>query len=324
MENPEKGFVIGGRFVPWGTTLEEACRLLGAQAGQGGYSPHDIQLPCASIYGFPALSACLTAPAAHRPIISAAFELAPAVGGLPMPDPEYWMPQLSERLGPPARVNRSEIPSYADPAGCVPFYAGWDLADTGVGLSVYGGLRKVDGGESAGTLWLSWSEQRAAQPYLEEWRARVARLATMAEQASQLQRFVLDLPQHAYGLAPPFTPQALAARQARICLYQPNLLDTPAPIAAQLKPNGFALWNSEMHGIWCASTRHDSVTFKLGQPVQAAWIELQPAKGPGCSGLEIEGWTVYAGYGSRAVREAAQMLGRFSGVSVKQQGGYDC
>jgi hypothetical protein len=324
MENPEKGFVIGERFVPWGTTLEEACRLLGAPAGQGGYSPHDIQLPCASVYGFPAVSACLTAPAANRPIISAAFELAPAIGAPPMPDPEYWMPQLLERLGPPARVNRSEIPSYADPAGCVPFYAGWDLADTGVGLSVYGGLRQADGGESAGTLWLSWSEQRAAQPYLEEWRARVARLATMAEQTSQLQRFVLDLPQHAYGLAPPFTPQALAARQARICLYQPALLDTPAPIASQLKSNSFALWSSGMHGIWCASTRHDSVTFKLGQPVQVAWIELQPAKGPGYSGLEIEGWTVYAGPGSRAVREAAQMLGRFSGVSVKQQGGYDC
>jgi len=79
-----------------------------------------------------------------------------------------------------------------------------------------------------------------------------------------------------------------------------------------------------MHGIWCVSTRHDSVAFKLGQPVQVTWIELQPAKGPGYSALEIEGWTVYAGHGSRAVREAAQMLGSFSGVSVKQQGGYDC
>jgi hypothetical protein len=322
MLNLRKGFWIGEQFVPWGTTLAEACRLFHIQPGHGRHGAHEAGLRCASACGFAAVSAHLTAPAADRPVMGVAFELAPV--GPETPDPEFWAAPLSERLGTPASVSRSEIPTHADPAGCVPFYACWECPDAGVGLSVYGGLREADGGKSAGTLWLSWSEQRAAQPYLEEWRARVARLAAMAEQPAQLHRFVLDQPQNAYWLAGGITPQALAARQARICLYRPMLLETPDRIAAQLGAHDFALWSSEPHGIWCASTRYDSVMFELGKPVQAAWIDLQPAKGPGYSALELEGWAVHAGCGSTAIREAARRLGRFPGVTVKQEGGYDC
>jgi hypothetical protein len=325
MQNLEKGFMIGESFVPWGTTMEEACRLFGIRPGQGPYSSHDARLICANAYGFAAVCTHLTAPADDRPIMNIAFELAPAPAGTQPPDPEYWMAPLSEQLGKPTSVNRSDIPSYADPADCVPFYAGWEFLDTGVGLSVYGGLREVEGGKSAGTLWLSWNERRAAQPYLEEWRERVARIASIAEQPSQLQRFVLDLAQNAcYSLTGKRTPEALAARQARICLYRPSLLETPARIAAQLKPHDFALWSSEPHAIWCVSTRYDSMMFEIGQPARVVWIDLQPAKGSGYSALEFEGWTLYGSYGARAIREASQMLGRFPGVTVKQESGYDC
>ncbi|WP_434150058.1 hypothetical protein ACR2R6_00820 [Methylocaldum gracile subsp. desertum] len=322
MLNLQKGFGIGDQFVPWGATLEEACRQLGIQPGHGCHRAEEVRLLCASAYGFAAVNVHLEAPATDRPVTSVDFELAPA--GTGTPEPEIWAAPLSERLGPPDQVSRSEIPSYADPADCVPFYARWVRPETSVGLSIYGGLRKVDGGQSAGTLWLSWNEQLAAQPYIEEWRAPVARLTAMAERPSQLRTFVLDWPQNAYWLTGDATPQALAARQARISLYQPTLLDTPANIAAKLNPHSFALWSSESNGIWCASTLRDSVMFELGQPVQATWVDLQPAKGPGYAMLQLGVWSVYGRHGSRAIRDAAQMLAGFPGVTVKQEGGYDC
>jgi len=322
MQNLQKGFRIGEQFVSWGATLAEACRLLGIPPGHGCHRAEEARLPCASAYGFAAVSAHLEAPATDRPVMSADFELAP--DGTGTPEPERWAAPLSERLGPPDQVTRSEVPSYVDPADFVPFWARWESPEISVGLSIYGGLRKVDGGQSAGALSLSWSTQLAAQPYIEEWRTRVARLAAVAERPSRLQTFVLDQPQNAYGLTGNATPQALAAREARISLYQPALLDTPASIAAKLNPRSFAVWTSEPHGIWCASTRRDSVMFELGQPVQAVWVDLQPAKGPGSAMLELGAWTVYGRHGSPAIRDAAQMLAAFPGVTVKQQGGYDC
>lgn len=325
MHDLEKGFRIGDQFVSWGTTLAETCRLLGIEPGHGCYRAEEIRLICASAYGFAAVSAHLEAPAADRPVMDVGFELAPDGSG--MPKPERWAAPLSERLGSPEQVTRSEVPSYGNPGDSVTFWARWVSPEISVGLSIYGGLRKVDGGQSAGTLSLSWSAQLAARPYIEEWRTRVARLAAMAERPSQLRTFVLDWPQNAYWLTGRASPKALAARQARICVYQPALLDTPANIAAKLNPQSFALWSSDEHGIWCASTLRDSMMFKLGQPVQATWVDLQPAKGAGYAILELGrhgAWHVQARHGSRAIRDAAQMLAGFPGVTVKQERGYDC
>ncbi|BBA32747.1 hypothetical protein sS8_0782 [Methylocaldum marinum] len=254
-----------------------------------------------------------------------AFELAPAETGTP--EPETWAAPLSERLGPPDQMTRSEIPSYADPANSVPFWARWESPEISVGLSIFGGLRKVEGGQSAGILSLGWSTRLAAQPYMEEWRMHVARLSAMAERPSQLRTFVLDWPQNTYWLTGDASPEALAAREAQISLYQPALLDTPANIAAKLNPQSFALWNSNEHGIWCASTLRDSVMFEIGRPVQATWVELLPAKGAGYAMLQLGKhgfWYVQARHGSRAIRDAAEMLAAFPGVTVKQEGGYDC
>lgn len=325
MHDVQKGFRIGDQFVSWGTTLAEACRLLGIEPGHGCHRAEEARLPCASAYGFAAVSAHLDAPATDRPVMGVVFELAP--DGTGTPEPESWAAPLSECLGPPDQVTRSEIPSYVDPSNAVPFWARWESPEISIGLSIYGGLRRVDGGRSAGSLSLSWSTQLAAQPYIEEWRTRVAQLATMAERPSQLRTFVLDWPQSAYWLTGDATPEALAAREARISLYQPALLDTPASIAAKLNSRSFALWRSDEHGIWCASTLRDSIMFELGQPVQVTWIDLQPAKGAGLARLELGKygvWHVEAPHRSPTIRDAAQMLAGFPGVTVKQQGGYDC
>lgn len=323
MRDLPKGFWIGERFVPWGTTLAEACRLLGVQPGEGCDIDSEAWMRCTSAYGFGAVSAQVRAPKADRPVTSVDFELASA--GTRTPDPEYWAGPLSERFGAPAELSRTEIPDSGDPADCVAYYAHWDLADSGVGLSVYGGLREAAGGRSAGTLWLSWSELLAADPYLEEWRGRVARLAALAEQPSELRTFVLEWRQNAQWLPTDATPAAaLARRRARICLYSPTLLDTPDKIAARLTPKGFAVWRNEPEGFWCVSTRYDSMMFPLGQPVPVTRIELQPAKGGGYSELEIDCWRVQGRCGSPAIREAAEILGRIPGVTLKQETGYDC
>jgi hypothetical protein len=158
---PQAGFPIDGRVLPWGTTLDAACRLLGVAPGHRRHIASEALLPCSAVFGFPAISALLSAPAPELPVLSVAYEL--ASGGEIRPDPEPWAATLTQQLGTPSQLARSEIPDYADPADCVPFYANWNLGDTGVGLSIYGALRTVEDGRSAGTLWLSWSEALAAR-----------------------------------------------------------------------------------------------------------------------------------------------------------------
>ncbi|CAI8826157.1 hypothetical protein [Methylocaldum szegediense] len=324
MHDVQKGFRIGDQFVSWGTTLAEACRLLGIEPD---HKRGKASLPCANTYGFAVVSAELDAPATDRPVMTVTFELAPYRTGTP--EPEIWATPLSERLGPPDKVSRSEISSDIPPGNAVQFNAHWTSSETDIGLSVYGGLRKVDDGFSVGRLSLSWSTRLAARPYIDEWRARVKRLVTIAERLSALWTFKLDWPHSGYWMFRGHSPEALAEREARISLYEPELLDTPASIAAKLDPQSFAIWRSDDHGIWGASTLWDSVMVEFGQPTKVTWVEIKPAKGGGWAELQVgpkgDGpWHVQSHHGSPAIRNAAQMLAKFPGVRLEQQEGYDC
>lgn len=317
-----QGFRVDGTQVPWGIGLSDAVRLLGAAPRDGRPV---VQFPCRDVAGLAVLSGELTAPALNRPVLGASFELAPVMQALWRPN--YWHGTLAAALGEPLEAIRSEVPPHADASGCVIFYARWDGDHCGIGLSIYGARRAVLGGRSVGTLWLRWSEAKAAEPFIKDWQTRSAWLDGCAGRLFKLDRFAVDEklhPMSSGGYFPVELPADVAQRRASgLVLHYPKILATPRAVAAKLSTKSFALWTSEADRIWCASTAWDSIAYPIGAPVIVSWAEILAAKGPGYAELQIGDWGVRSGDRSREIAAAAERLRGVPGVTVQRHEGYN-
>ncbi|WP_119418246.1 hypothetical protein [Desertibaculum subflavum] len=322
LRNFAQGFRVDGTLVLWGIGLAEAARLFGAAPRDGRPV---AQFLCRDVAGIAVLSGELTAPQVDRPVLGASFEIAPVPQALWRPN--HWYDMLKAALGEPAAASRSDVPPHADASGCVTFYARWNGDDCSIGLSIYGAPRTVLGGRSIGTLWLGWSEAKAAEPFIAEWRERCAWLDGCAARLSKLDRFSVDeklYPMSSGGYHPVGLSAEIAARRASgLVLHYPDILLTPRAIASKLTTRSFAIWTSEADGIWCASTAWDSIAYPIGTPVTANWAEILAAKGPGYSELGIRPWGVRSGDRSREIAAAAQRLRGIPGVTVKHHEGYN-
>lgn len=303
------GFRIGDVLVAWGTTLGAATALPGLTRLAVPYpAANQAVFRCDARFGFRTLSASLTAPSGDRPVLTATYlidardEAAGAVVG-----------RLAATLGRPDRVG-----AYPEAAGVwsmVTETAEWRRGDITLSVSVFGGERPEDGGRSIAMIWHSWSEARAALPYLDAWRQRSAALARYAARRDATETFRLDLEQ--------MHDDRAARRAVHHALYRPELLDTPAELAAAIPPTGFALWSSRRDAIWCLSTRWTSAAFDFGATVAASHIEIKPAKGGGYAEIAVGSWSARACYPSVEVARAARTIAAIEGVRMEHHEGYD-
>lgn len=324
MHELHRGFRVGGTFLPWGVLLAEASNALGGELVE---ARHYAYVRCGEACGFGTLSAQLTAPGPARPVTDVTFELSPP-GPAPF-DPQFWASRLASEWGPPTFVSHRAVPAYGEPHNAVTFHSRWeDIGTFRVGLSVYGALRPVSAGLSAGSLSVSWSEALAAQPFLPAWHARVEELARIASRLSRI---------HTYAFSHPLSglywgrregddsPEANARQRAvHRSLHDPSILTTPDAIAARLEGQKFALWTSEQDHIWCVSTPWDSVMFKIGSPVDVGWTEMLPARSGGYAMLAIGRWYVQGGDRSPEIAAAADKIGRLAGVTLSYREGHNC
>jgi hypothetical protein len=307
------GFPIDGRGFPWGTTLAAVAANLALPIGDApaiGY--HTGRAACRTAFGFDTLGVEITAAGSTRPVTMLCYELAPPAGA-DLPSPAVWLTPLTRWLGKPDQAGDCPLPPHGDPAGCVRFHANWRVSGHSVAFSLYGALRDVAGGRSAGCLWLSWSATAAAVPFLDERLAAAADLAFLAAAPVDLRKFTLILAQQ-----PRFRDDADYALSA------PHLLPTPKTLKAGLGPHSFAICRIGGGTRWCLSTRWDSIVFEIGQRVVVDWYDVLPAKGGGSSEIAVDGWSVRDVAGSRVIAEALAALGALPGIEVRHEQSYDC
>lgn len=319
MHEIERGFRLDGRLIAWGTTLAGAAAEAGIVLADDGRIGHrQIAARCSRAYGFDALSAAMTAAGGDRPVTALAYELAlPGDGAM---EPGRWTGPLEHAFGPPLEEGTEAVPDDATASSRVRHHARWKGGDVALGLSIFGAPRQTADGRSAGTLWLNWSHERAAVPYLPVWRAACAALAVAARGAGDMRIFSLGLKQHAaFGAAP--GPLARASERA---LCAPDLLDTPPTIALLVSPRQVALWRNRGLGLACLSTHGDSFMWDEGSPLEVTHQVTKPAKGGGLCGLHAGRLSVYDAYGSGAIAEAAAVLAGLPGVRVNLVEDYDC
>ena len=297
MDDTAQGFRIGDAFHPWGTLFE----AVSPGTVDAGYA--STCFACAQAYGFATVSAGITAPRPDRPVMALTYELAAL--GLSAKDV---FAQLVIRLGAPTQVDREQ--ENAGNESAVVLHAQWSRGDISLALSLYGAVRASGFGDAMGALYLNWNNVAAASaPFIDAWRAASKELAEAAAGAAMV---------HTFAVAYPINPLPGPA-----CLHHPEILETPAPVAARLGEVGFALWSDATGTRWHLSTAADSIV--LGGPDSSTVqvMEIEPAKGGGFAGIEVGPWSVRSAWLSRAIADAARELERLPGLTVERHRGHD-
>jgi hypothetical protein len=324
MHDFERGFRIDGTQIGWGATMAEAAEKLRqpAEGERVGYS--QLRVGCRAVSGFDSVGAELSGHGLSRPVTAIAYDLAlPADGPI---EPRFWTGPLCKMLGKPDKETIEDIGDRSNPGDAVRFYCNWERGDFSVGLSVFGGPREVEGGVAAAILWLSWRIERAAAPFLADWRTACESLAVAAKDATKPRIFQVGFDQHAlHGGGREPAGKAKLAREAWLALAAPDVLLTPPAIGSKLSKRQFALWSNLDMKVHCLSTRWDSIIWDAGVTPRIDWWLVLPAKGPGQSSLHAGNWSVMDFTNSSSVPEAVEALDRIPGVKVNRlDGGYDC
>jgi hypothetical protein len=240
-------------------------------------------LRCVSTYGFATVSAAVTAPRPDRPVTGLAYELAAA--GMA---PKEVFAQLVIRLGAPTEIDRED--ENDGDSNSVVLYAQWSR-------------------DGIGILYLNWNDDAASAPFMDAWRTASDALALTATSAATVHVFHV-----AYEINPLPEPR---------CLHHPEILATPADVAARLGTTGFALWSDANGLCWHLSTAADSIV--LGGPAASTVqvMEIEPAKGGGFAAIDVGAWSVRDAWGSRAIAEAARLLANLPGLTITRHEGYD-
>lgn len=302
MDNWAAGFLIDEAFHPWGTLFDSAA----PGRVRSGYA--SAKLPCRSAYGFATVYAEPAAARPDRPVTTVTYELADTGTA-----PRYLFAELVKRLGQPEEVTRDDSPEAAN-ENTVVLHADWHRDRVRIGLSLYGARRSSDFGDALGALYLSWAEQdAAAQPFLSAWSAANAAAASAAEGA-RLKIFSVryDL----YDDDPPPSPAALALRM-------PNVLLTPAAIAARLGKTTFALWADAAGTRWYLSTARTTVLLGGEETSALHFYDVAPARGGGFTEIGTASWSVRDAHGSASMKDALAALEAIPGLTIERSAGHD-
>ena len=303
MDDWATGFLIDDAFHPWGTLFDSAV----PGRVQSGYA--SAKLPCRSAYGFATVYAEPSAARPDRPVTNVIYELADTGTA-----PRYLFAELVKRLGQPDEVTRDDSPEAAN-ENTVVLHANWRRDKTRIGLSLYGARRPSEFGDALGALYLSWAEQdAAAQPFLPAWTAASDAAASAAEGA-KLKVFSVryDLYDDDY---PPPAPAELALRA-------PNVLLTPAAIAARLGKTTFALWSDDAGARWYLSTARTTVQLGGEETSTLHFYDIAPARSGGFTEIGTDSWSVRDVYGSSSMQDALLALEALPGLKIERYAGND-
>ena len=296
VEDWAQGFRLGDRLHPWGTRFDA---LVTGDHTKQGWCFHS--LPFNEAYGFATTHAELMAPRLNRPVVQLFYSLAACSAG------DDVLTRLVNNLGQPDQISRGEVPPFAAPSGAVVLNATWKHPTTSIGLSIYGAHRTSEFGVGKGIIYLTWDDVEAAgAPFIGAWRRANEAVAWAAVSAHptvfHLQR-------------PIFDPAKSAESAHERALNAPELLETPATIAASLGSTGFALWQGG--DAWFLSTARATVPLGTPDTSIVEFTELAPARGSGSTGLRVGIWAVDDPWRSQTIADAVSALGRVPGLKIE-------
>lgn len=287
----QEKFTVEGSEIPWLTVFSDADEALRdrrlPREGHAYFSYENYS--CRNVLGIPATTCTLRGPQRNKPVLNVDYQLSPLKHGFFERAHAPYMRLLYRRFGIPDKVNRNYNPKgYSKPylSGAVVYHAEWILGDISVGLSVYGGNRTSDQGESRACLYVRFiNEIKAAAIYIErnmpEQHDIEKALANTVPEIYTLEYEQRAFSTKMYDPDEPLETQVTAEeRAAQTALYKEGMLQTAPGLSESLATNQVALYAGVAAGQWVLCNKWDAVLLRVGtRPV--IFEDGLPARGPG-------------------------------------------
>jgi hypothetical protein len=164
------GFNIEDEHIKWGLLFKDAKKVLSKFSQYppyGGWS--NMRCKCSEVYGLKSTVANIRAPFDDRPVMQVSYELVPTGDRTWGQLHVYYVAELIKTFGEPTKTeslygDRFYNKEYI--SGSVVYSAKWLIGDIRISLSVYGGIRYDQSGDSAAGLYVDWiNEKKAAEPF---------------------------------------------------------------------------------------------------------------------------------------------------------------
>ncbi|MEO9953979.1 hypothetical protein [Nonlabens sp.] len=288
-----KEFEIDDKSFKWGQTFNDIFDSFGHKnlnTGTSSWILHKVKSN--GFLGLEGISCEFYGPSIDKPISSISFELKPLKIGLFQKPYSPFMKQLESRLGKPDGIHKNPLPKgkkYNEgySSSSVIYAPHWWFGDFRIGLSVFGGIRNEDLGETAALLYIGWyNEIEMAKPYIDDYyksELELSKSLTLIEdfklEYSQMKNFRrhYELPDDSIA------DKDDEIRAAQLALYYNNLFRTPTHLSDEMKPNQISLMFSDTTQKHILANKFDFTTFDNESKIE--FRKILPARGGG--GTEI-------------------------------------
>lgn len=327
-------YEINGLNIEWGKPLNEVAPLLEKFEK---FQPYEgwanIRCRCFHIFGLAATECEIRAPFADRPVLQVQYELSPLKPGFLQQLHSPFISQLKKTLGNPVEVQslyrQNRLPQkYV--SGAVVYSAKWLFKDIRISLSLYGGTRHKDSGETAAGIFIDWiNEKEAAEPFQENAKKFETFIMANMSEITTIKKFNLLHDQRPFRVVhfelsdPYIAEKDPTLRAAQMALYKRELYQTPLPIQNMLKINEIAIYALPGLKMTFVSTKWDTVCLTSKDDHQVTYYEVLPARGPGGRKIEIKELLIDDSKESNTLLELKKEIESKVGLIVDFKESYD-
>lgn len=315
---------LNGRQLCWGSLIEELPGCF-TKSPESTNQHHAYIAAATQEYGLPMSFIQVTSGQDFLPFNSCHYGISPEVAPAGAVDCQGMLALLTSAFGRPSQTDGPSRYQLSTRDGNVTFWAQWNLQGVRARLTLFSGVRHLEGWAYIG--WVSLHKDEIADivaPYLQTVETNELRVAdssglqTLAKYSPNRIRTTdlywivgLDLP----------PSEARAQRFARF----PRAFDTPGYIAHQLQTDQYAVWtHTTLPGTVLLSSNTSTVGIGKNEAHgSVTHTKLKPARGPGGAYLDAFGFMVTERGGGGELDSMLSFIEHELDIQIPRREGYD-
>jgi hypothetical protein len=214
-------------------------------------------------------------------------------------------------------------------SGSVVYSAKWLVGDVRISLSVYGGTRHEQSGDSAAGLYIDWvNEKKAAEPFRNKNIALEQEIYARLLNSKDIEKHTLTDNQRKFyvpriDIGDPDVTKDENVRLAQMALYRNELLQTPDFLQHSLKENEIVIKFFKEEHKMIITNKWDATFLKYSEGETIGFIDMLPARGPGGYLLQVKDLSIVDTRQTNTLINIAAHIESTTGVQVKRETSYD-
>lgn len=322
-------YEFDGILIRWGMTFTEVVKTLKDKRKFQPYkgNPNE-RYKCDSVFGLNATEFEVRAPLEDRPILQLQFELSPIETNYLHKAHSPYLKKLKQKLGKPNQTN-SDYKGYGNnpnyTSDKVVYSAKWVIGDIRISLSVYGGIRKKDSGETRAGLFIDWTNEiLAGKPYREETIQIEQKLDEHLKSKIIIEKYNFIYEQNPFFRVDYELPDPYIAKKDndlrlhQMALYKKDLIQTPDMLSTLLSDKEAMFYYIRNLRSWFISNKWDTVSIKPIDVESIVYCNVVPESRYGNNELGAKGLILKDAKESRELRKLVSRIETEIGINIQK------